>query len=177
MKVKMVVCPACGKEIAANAKTCPACGAKIKKPFYKKGWFIALIIIFILGGIGSTVENDVPAGGESGQEIEIEYITCTIDEMEDLLTENALTAEEKYEGQYVEVTGELRTIDSDGSYIGVYALHNDFDFLGMTCYIKSDEQLEQVKKMSVGDKVTIRGKVTDVGEILGFMMNIVEIVE
>lgn len=173
MKVKLVVCPACGKEIAANAKTCPTCGAKIKKPFYKKWWFIVLIII-ILVGVGGTMESESPTSGENeGQEQEkIEYIVCTIDEMEDLLTENALSAEEKYQGQYVEVTGELRTIDSDGDYIAIYALHNDFDLLGMTCSIKNDEQLEQVKKMSVGDKVTIRGKVTQVGEILGFTMNI-----
>lgn len=175
MNVKIVVCPACGKEIAANAKTCPSCGAKIKKPFYKKWWFIVLIII-VLAGIGGTMESDSPAGTESDEEEKIEYIICTIDEMEDLLTENALAAEEKYEGQYVEVTGELRTIDSDGSYIGLYALHNDFDFLGITCYIKSEEQLNQVMKMSVGDKVTVRGKVTDAGEILGFSLNIIEIV-
>ena len=36
---------------------CPACGAKNKKPFYKKGWFILLLIIIVIGVIGTAIGN------------------------------------------------------------------------------------------------------------------------
>ena len=42
---KMTVCRNCGTPIAKNARVCLACGAKKKKPFYKRVWFILLIVI------------------------------------------------------------------------------------------------------------------------------------
>ena len=56
MSQKIIPCKACGKEIAATAKTCPECGAKNEKPFYKRGWFIflaivaAIIVVLSIGG-------------------------------------------------------------------------------------------------------------------------------
>lgn len=49
---RLTTCKACKKEIAKSAKVCPYCGAKNKKPIYKKWWFW-LIIICLIGGIGS----------------------------------------------------------------------------------------------------------------------------
>lgn len=42
---KMVVCKSCNTPILKKAKVCPNCGVKNKKPFYKRGWFILLIIL------------------------------------------------------------------------------------------------------------------------------------
>lgn len=54
---KMIQCKTCSKEIASNAKFCPSCGAKNKKPFYKKIWVWAIVVI-IIGAIGSGGLND-----------------------------------------------------------------------------------------------------------------------
>ena len=35
-----------------------------------------------------------------------------------------------------------------------------------------DEQLDKLKKMSKGDKITVNGKITDVGEVLGYYLDI-----
>ena len=40
------------------------------------------------------------------------------------------------------------------------------------CYIKSDEQLDKIKELSTGDDVTVGGKVTNVGEIMGYSIDI-----
>lgn len=45
---KMVSCRNCQSMILAKAKTCPFCGVKNKKPFYKRWWFILLVIITLL---------------------------------------------------------------------------------------------------------------------------------
>lgn len=56
-KGKLNSCQTCGQPIAKSAKVCPHCGAKIKKPIYKKGWFIAICTLLVLGIIGSA-NND-----------------------------------------------------------------------------------------------------------------------
>ena len=54
---KMKICKNCNNAMPANMKICPACGAKNKKPFYKRWWFIFIVIIVLLGIIGSIGDN------------------------------------------------------------------------------------------------------------------------
>ena len=58
---RMVMCRKCNTAIAENVKRCPACGAKNKKPFYKKWWFILMIIIGVIGVLSLK-------GGKKGEE-------------------------------------------------------------------------------------------------------------
>ena len=44
----MKPCASCGNMVSKNAKACPNCGAKIKKPIYKRVWFILLIIVAVI---------------------------------------------------------------------------------------------------------------------------------
>ena len=46
---KLIKCNSCRKEVADSAKKCPNCGAKIKKPIYKRVWFLIIIILVIIG--------------------------------------------------------------------------------------------------------------------------------
>ena len=186
---KMGVCKHCGAEIAVSAKTCPQCGGKNKKPIYKRGWFIALCVIVVIAAVSSAGgDESAPAGGSSGDvsgavsvvapvEQEIVYTVCTVDEMVDMLNGNAMKAENTYDDQYVEVTGRLSVIDSDGKYISLYPIKDEWAFTGAQCYIKNDVQKQQVMEMSISDRVTVRGKITSVGEVLGYQLNIIEIVE
>lgn len=50
----MTKCKVCGKDIAASAKACPNCGAKNKKPFYKKWWVWAIVVIVLIAALGNT---------------------------------------------------------------------------------------------------------------------------
>ena len=147
---------------------------KTKKPIYKRVWFWILAIVVVVIAIGSMGggDDDKTAGSSSGTTEPIEYTVCTVDEMMALLEENALSASDTYKDQYVEVTGRLNVIDSNGSYISIYPTNNDFALTGVQCKIKTDEQLDTVKSLTKGQNVTIQGKVTDVGEVLGYTMDI-----
>lgn len=178
MSNKIKQCKVCGKDIATSAKVCPYCGAKNKKPIYKRWWFIVIIVLIVLGIIGNLggMDTDTPVDTTTTKtetkEPEIEYTAYTVNKLISDLEKNAAKAQDKYEGKYVELTGELSVIDSDGKYI---ALHSDdiiFTLADVQCYIKSDEQLDKVKEMEIGDTVTVKGKITDVGEIMGYELKV-----
>ena len=49
---KLIQCKHCGATIAKNAKVCPQCGGKNKKPLFLRGWFVVLVVLALLGGVG-----------------------------------------------------------------------------------------------------------------------------
>ena len=111
-------------------------------------------------------------GVSFNQEAVIEYTAVTVAEMVEMLESNAMKAEATYQDQYVEITGRLGNIDSDGKYITLYPSNDEWAFTGVQCFIQNDEQRAQVMEMSVDDTVTLKGQITDIGEILGYMLEI-----
>lgn len=189
---KMITCRHCGAEIAAGAKVCPQCGGKNRKPFYKKVWFWILIAAVLVGAVGAGGSGDsgnaVPAVSgekqESGEgtaaeaqekeaeEAVIEYTSCSVSQMMEDLNANAMKASDTYKGKYLEITGRLGSIDSEGSYISLLPEGDQFAVTGVHCNVKSEEQKAQVASMSSDDTVTLRGKCRDVGEVLGYTLDI-----
>ena len=51
----------------------------------------------------------------------------------------------------------------------------DFEIIGVQCYIKNDDQKAKISSLTKGDTVTLKGKCTDVGEVLGYSLDITEI--
>ena len=188
---KMTVCKHCGAEIAAGAKICPKCGGKNKKPVYKRPLVLILGVLLALGIIGSIGEEKAqnPAAVENCEISEQEdnrqpnaenqesvaYTACSVSEMMEILEKNAMKASEQFDGQYVEVTGRLAVIDSDGKYIALFPQDNEFSIIGVQCYIKNEAQKTAVMELSVGNTVTVKGKITGVGEVLGYSLDIDDI--
>ncbi len=135
---------------------------------------ILLVLMFAMFALGSGEETSENQGTEVKQEEQTpkEYKTCSVGEMMDLLEDNALKAESTYQDQYVEITGKLSNIDSDGKYISLVDQNDEWAFMGIQCYLTTDEQKEQVMEMSVGDIVTLKGKIKSVGEVLGYSLDI-----
>ena len=184
-KDKMTTCKHCGQEIAASAKVCPHCGGKNKPPIYKRWWFIAIIVIIVLAAIGGSGSSDSSgstsstatsktAVSSSSSEAAIEYTAYTVTELSEDLDSNALKAADKYKGQYVELTGRLSVIDSNGKYISIVDSTDEWAITGVQCYIKNDEQKQVVMDMSIGDEIVVKGKITDVGEVWGYFLDMTE---
>lgn len=184
-KDKMTTCKHCGQEIAASAKVCPHCGGKNKPPIYKRWWFIAIIVIIVLAAIGGSGSSDSSgstsstatsktAVSSSSSEAAIEYTAYTVTELSEDLDSNALKAADKYKGQYVELTGRLSVIDSNGKYISIVDSTDEWAITGVQCYIKNDEQKQVVMDMSIGDEIVVKGKIADVGEVLGYFLDMTE---
>ncbi len=182
---KMKACKHCGVLIAKSAKVCPKCGGKNNPPIYTRPWFIILAIVIVIGLGSSMGKGSKSSSGSTNTESKdtssvkkedvtteekIEYTPVTVSEMVSDLESNAMKAESKYKGQYIEITGELSNIDSSGKYISLSP--EEFSMYNVQCYLKSDEQKEKVMEMTKGDKVTLRGKCKDVGEIMGYSLDI-----
>lgn len=183
-KSKMTVCKHCGQEIAAGAKVCPHCGGKNKPPIYKRWWFIAIIVLIILAAIGGSGSSSSDSNSTSSSkansasassEPAIEYTAYTVTELSEDLDNNALKAADKYKDQYVELTGTLSVIDSDGKYISIVDSTDDWAIIGVQCYIKDDAQKQTIMDLSIGDKIVVKGKITSVGEVLGYSLNMTEV--
>lgn len=172
----MKVCKHCKSEIAADAKICPNC----RKKQGANGCLVVIVVVLLLaifgialsGGSDSDTATDTGTVVEENGKTEIEYISYSVDDMMADLEQNAMSASDKYKNQYVEISGRLAAIDSDGKYISVLPAYDDWAFVGVSCYIKSDEQKETVKTLSIGDTVTVCGKITTVGDVLGYGLDI-----
>lgn len=180
-------CKFCKTEIPADAKVCPQCRKKLKGGKLK--WVVLIILIgSIIGAVsgesdsGSDKNTTATASSEKKETTTkpkeeaapIEYTTVSVNDMMDALNNNAMGASDKYKGKYLEITGKLTNIDAAGKYIDLMA-DGDFEIIGVQCYIKNDDQKAQVASMAKGDTITLKGKCTDVGEVLGYSLDIDEI--
>ena len=180
------LCKFCKTEIPKDAKICPNCKKKQKG---KLGIIICIILILVIigaatsGGNNKSISSDKSTKTEStdsnnskAKEATIEYTSVSKQELSDALTSNALKASDTYKGQYLEVTGYLSVIDSSGKYISIDSGGDDFSFVNVQCFIKNDEQKAIIMEMNKGDAITIKGKCTDVGEVLGYSIDIDEVI-
>ena len=199
----MKACRVCGKPVAKSAKVCPNCGAKQKgnKLLIIIGVIVVLGIIgAVTGGNKKKDTNIAPqAAEETAKETtgaatdtateetadeaaetvteEITYTEYDMSELMDDLENNAAAANEKYKGQYVALTGRLSNIDAQGSYISISDPDNELSFQDCRCDINGKQEISDiVKTLSKGDIITVKGKITDVGEIMGYYLDIDEIV-
>lgn len=139
---------------------------KKKKPIHKRVWFWALMIVLAFALINFLLSdpNYVPEG-------EREYITVTVDQLYEELSDNPLKAKDTYTDAYAAVEGLMRVIDPEGESITIYPL--EYDSLdGIDCTLTNDEQREKVKGLSKGDTVTVKGRITEVGGIYPYKIRV-----
>ncbi len=186
-----MLCKKCGHIIPEDAIVCTKCGTMVKRkrPVYKKWWFwmlmgfATIITLAAIGSSGNSVDvsnNENPSTGNSQTstttKVSVTYEVTDLKTMLDDLDSNALKAEKTYQGKNVEVVGVIRNFDSDGSYISIEPANYDkWSLNSVMCYIKNEDQRNFLLEKEIGDSVTIKGKITSVGEILGYSIKIAEI--
>ena len=164
----------------------------MKKPIYKKWWFwviIGVVVIAIIGGsadesdgtaednannanTGNAVTTARDSAEKNPSSTEKNYEKVDLQTLLDELEENALRAESKYQNAYIEITGKIKVIDSDGAYITIEPVYADeWNFNTVMCYIKSSAQKDFIIEKSVGDTVTVKGKVFSIGEVIDYSIN------
>ena len=196
-------CEFCGAKLEENANVCLSCGRQIKNTRSSKSkqslptWLIVIIVILAIGTIlNINDENEEPVNHVTNKETnnnksnkasdntnnlpnqvpeDIEYIKISKDDLDEALDNNAAAARETYINKYVEVTGKLGTIDSELKYLSLKSPTKEWDLKSIHCTIKNKEQKEIIKTLTRDQEITVKGKITDVGEVLGYYLDITEI--
>lgn len=178
---KMKKCRHCKIEIDEKASICPNCKKKQGNPVV--GFIVLIALIGIIASAVNSSDSDSMSTSPKTastttvkEQEEIIYTNISVAELDEVLNNNALKAKETYKGAYLEITGKLSNIDASGKYI---TLKNDemFDVYGVQCYIKGDDQKKKVMDMVVDEHYTIRVKIKDVGEVMGYSADIMEFVD
>ena len=180
---KMAVCKSCGAQIAKSAKVCPSCGAKNKKPIYKKPWaYIVLIVIIIIcivasGGGDEKEKPSSDSGNTTAAQSKAEYTTVEIETLLDDLSGNAYNAQQKWKNQYVTIEGgKISTIDASGEYFSIESTDDSYWLESILVDIPKSIRNEVMSSISKDASVTVKGKITDVGEVMGYTMGADEVI-
>jgi RecJ-like exonuclease len=146
-----------------------------------KKWYFWVIVVIVIIAVACTSNSEETTQDDSTQSettaaATLEYDVVDLQQMLDDLSSNALKAEKTYQGKYIEVVGKIKNFDSDGNYISIEPVNADeWNFETVMCYIKNEAQLNFLLEKAVGDTITIKGKITSIGEVLGYSLNIDEI--
>ena len=134
---------------------------------------IVIVAAGIIGGASSGSGNGGDAKQPSGTEQPISYTHYDVTELFDALKSNAMKAQSDFKGQSVEIEGYLSVIDSDGKYISVGAAPDNYTYVlqSVHCNIKNDAQKQQIMNINTDSPIVVRGKITSVGEVMGFTLD------
>ena len=184
---KLTKCKSCGREVSKGVKSCPSCGKDNRSFIAKHKILTAIAVLVVLGGIASAGGNSsdngqVVNGGneqavveQKAEEQTVEYTQVDIDTLISDLKSNALKANQNYKGKYLQLTGYVDTIDAQGTYFTVKGT-DEWDFTNVQVFINKD-QATQVANFEKGQSVILKVMVKDVGEVLGYSMDLKEIVQ
>lgn len=146
--------------------------------FIKKVFKYGIGIIILLGVIGAVLgKNDggnnysTSSTTKQTQEAPKNYAEADIDVLLNDAKNNAAKANRDYKGKYVKiVNGTVFNIESNSRYISLEG-SDPYTLLHIQCYPKNEAVKNAMINVSKGQFVTVYGKITDVGEIMGYSLD------
>lgn len=145
-----------------------------------KGLVTAIFVLIAFGYKGDSSEtshvektSQFTKVQETAKKSEVkQYDYVDVATMMEDLSNNAAAAQKKYKGKDLAVTGQVRVIDSDGEY--VVLMPEGLSIVGVHCTVNSKDSSQENFVLSVrkGQVVTAYGRITDVGEVLGYSMKV-----
>lgn len=91
------------------------------------------------------------------------------------LENNSYAAKDKYEDKYVIVTGKIAAISASLPGFVIDSTDEIWSYMQINCVALDDAAKEKLKKTSVGNTITVRGKITNVEDSY-YMLKVLEIV-
>ncbi len=127
-----------------------------------------------------TVEKKDSAPKKEKPVVSEEYTSVTSTELIDAYNENQVKCKQTYDGKMLKVTGKVQSVGTDIMGMTYVCLGHDteFTFVGVQCYAKDDETINQIAELKEDDLIVVSGK-GDCGSLSFSIENakIVEILE
>lgn len=174
----LINCKACGKEIGKGVTKCIHCGSDQRNFFGKHKIITGILVIVILGGIGSAMGGDEKASTTSAPVASstaapkpaVEAIKVTAVDLAAAYEANEVKADQTYKGKTAEISG---TVDSigvilDKTYITLSS-GKAYALVSTQCFFTDKAEIAKVAELKKGDTVTVQGVVD--GKSLNVMVN------
>lgn len=145
---------------------------------YQPKFLDELFKTFISSITSETSETYIKHTKTSDFEAPAYCVPATVNQMRDSLKKNAINAQNTYKNNWYEISGLLGTIDSDGYYFYLEEGPALFTSFSIKCKIPREKRsmiINKLKEKHRGQKISVKGKVTDIGEIMGYEVTIVEV--
>ena len=179
--------PLSKKEAKAQAAAAKAY-SKSQRSWFAKHKILTALGAFILLAIGHQADasgggggDDTVTAGNGSSDLPMPLrplllpsprsprLCVSAKEMIAVLEGNALKAKNTYEGKRVTVSGVVGNIDASGDYFALDPEPDAFILAGIQVRT-SDKFQDQVANFTADQAVTVTGKITDVGEIMGYSL-------
>ena len=109
------------------------------------------------------------------QEKTVDYAEADIDVLINEVKNNAAKANKNYKGKNVKIIGgRVSNIESEGRYIVIEGA-DQFSLLHVQCYPQNKDVKAAMIELNKDQTVTVYGKIKDVGEIMGYSLDLVKI--
>lgn len=107
----------------------------------------------------------------------IEYVECKAADLLKEQKENGARAKKAYEDKYLSIEGVFVKTDDNGTYFEL-AEKTDFVVNSIKCEVNTEDLKNQMLELNKGDKLTVKGKCTDVsGGFRTYEIDVTEIVK
>lgn len=129
-----------------------------------------------LFAIGFAASDDSDSSNVVSEDVPTSMESVTAEQMLSDLEQNPMRAQKLYSDKWFEIVGTLGNMDSEGKYFSLEG--PDFSLISVQCQIPRDKKEEFTNKlinMSKGARISVKGKVTDMGEVMGYKVAIVEL--
>ena len=106
------------------------------------------------------------------------YAEISVAKLMNDLKANAARANKNYNGKYYKIVGGIvKIIESDGDYISIALPNPDLELLlvHIQCFPQTNLAKEQIFNLTMNQRVIVYGKITDVGEIMGYKLELMKI--
>ena len=192
---ELPLCSNCGSQLREGVTHCQKCGTKVSsnteeanhdKKSNNDFWVGCLIflipICFLCMGVYLCSGDDNPKTIASGytasddEEASANMETVNVEQMQLDLEQNEMRAQKKYANKWFEIVGRLGGMDSEGEYFSLRG--EEFSMVAVNCDIPKDkrEKITNIlANMNKGELIAVKGKVTDMGELMGYEVSIVDV--
>lgn len=147
-------CKKCGREITSKDKYCPVCGNLIKKNVLARAvlFIIAVLIVFY---IYPKLTNKMDEKTQT--KISDPAVSITALRLYEIYEQNELSADKKFKGKIVSVSGEISSIGKD--MIGKFniCLKIKHSLCGVQCFFDKAHK-KKVLVQEKGTHITITGR-------------------
>jgi hypothetical protein len=170
----LVTCPDCGTQVSDSAPNCLKCGRPLgaavgtashapvarKKPFYTRKRFIipaALLALIIVASMSSGGGDNASSAAGVAEAPAAPEVTVTAAKLFEDYQANEVSADSKYKGKSIAVTGTLNAIRKDFMDNTILDFRTSNEFMPVHARLE-ESQVSRAGTLAKGNKVTVTCK-------------------